>query len=302
MFQSDQYELIDFGQGRKLERFGEFILDRPAPAAEQAEKRNPNRWDEADGKFLCQQKNEGQWSWKIEPPESWEIVHGQSRFLLKPTSFGHVGIFVEQAENWDWFRRQLSKSESPPRVLNLFAYTGGSTLACAAAGAEVVHVDSAKSAVQWGRKNALLSNLQDAKIRWIVEDVQKFVSREVKRGNQYEAVILDPPTYGHGPKGETWKIQRDLLPLLKDCRELTREGRAFLCLSCHSPGFGSAELQATLADAVFGSCQAGANAKPLVVKRTNGGKLSSGFVARWSRDEIVDLGDSFDFFEEHPNP
>ncbi len=296
MFQKEQYELIDFGRGRKLERFGDVVLDRPSPPAEQCDRKKPEQWASADGKFLGRQNDSGQWQWKTEPAEAWTIEHRGVCFQLKPTSFGHVGLFAEQAVNWDWFQRQISRAKKPIRVLNLFAYTGGSTLACTAAGAEVVHVDSAKGVVQWARKNAELSGLQEASTRWIVEDAKRFVQREVKRGNQYSAIIMDPPSYGHGTKGESWKIQRDLLPLLKDCRELTKEDLAFFCLTCHSPGFRAAELQAVLADAIFGSCAAGAAASRLSIKSSNGSKLNSGYVAKWSREEIVDIGDAFESF------
>jgi 23S rRNA (cytosine1962-C5)-methyltransferase len=156
-------------------------------------------------------------------------------------------------------------------------------LAAAAAGAEVVHVDAAKNVVDWARRNAALSGLEGAAIRWIAEDARKFVLRELKRGNRYDAVILDPPSYGHGAGGETWKLERDLLPLLQACGELTAERRAFMLLTCHSPNFGAAELQAVLADAVFGHCQSGATAKPLSLRTADGRKLASGMAARWPK-------------------
>jgi 23S rRNA (cytosine1962-C5)-methyltransferase len=166
-------------------------------------------------------------------------------------------------------------------VLNLFAYTGGSTMAAAAAGARVVHVDSAKNTVGWARSNAAAAGLEESPIRWIVEDASKFVAREVKRGNSYDAVILDPPSYGHGPSGETWKLDEDLIPLLQNCAKLTADSRAFILLTCHSPGFGPAEAEAYLADAVFGHCSAGANARALNLKTASERKLNAGIVARW---------------------
>jgi 23S rRNA (cytosine1962-C5)-methyltransferase len=178
---------------------------------------------------------------------------------------------------------RCNELHDPLKVLNLFAYTGGSTLAAAAAGAEVVHVDAAKNTVNWARENARLSGLENAPIRWIVEDALKFVEREVRRGNQYDAVILDPPSYGHGPDGNPWKIGEHLLPLLEACGELTQQSRAFLLLTCHSPGYGPAELEAYLADAVFGSCQAGATAHELSLPTEDGRALPAGVAVRWPR-------------------
>jgi 23S rRNA (cytosine1962-C5)-methyltransferase len=166
-------------------------------------------------------------------------------------------------------------------VLNLFAYTGGSTLAAAAAGASVTHVDAAKNIVAWARRNAELSGLADAPIRWIAEDATTFVRREVRRGNRYDGLILDPPSYGHGPKGEVWKVERHLAPLLTSCRDLLSDRRAFLLLTCHSPGFGPAELEALLADTIFGSCQGGVVARELSITAADARKFVCGAVARW---------------------
>lgn len=203
------------------------------------------------------------------------------RLEVKLTDSGHLGLFPEQATNWQWIARRVAQAGRPLRVLNLFGYTGGSTLAAAVAGAEVTHIDSARSVVAWARQNAALAGLADAPIRWIAEDAGRFVRRELKRGNRYDAVILDPPSYGHGPKGETWKLANDLPQLLTNCAELTRERRAFLLLTCHTPGYGPAELEALLADTVFGSCQAGVRASLLSISTADGRQLPAGVVARW---------------------
>ena len=279
MFDTNQYQLLDFGNGRKLEAFGEFILDRPSPSAEHAKKAHPKQWSNAI-RYQRTSAAAGKWSGG-KPPGTWQVRHAEITFGLKPTSFGHVGIFAEQAENWDWISRQVKRHNRKLRILNLFAYTGGSTLSAAAAGAEVTHVDSSKSVVTWARRNAELSGLTDAPIRWLVEDCQKFVRRELARENRYDAVILDPPSYGHGTKGETWKLSRDLIPLLDDCATLTSQSRAFLLLSCHSPGFGPAELSACLEDTFFGHCQTGAQAKRLRIPCADGRRLDAGAVARW---------------------
>lgn len=280
MFSSDQYELLDFGDGRKLERFGKYLLDRPAPAVEAVPRANPDLWRKERASYRRLTQQTGKWS-KGSLPDQWTVCHHEAVFQLKATESGHVGLFPEQAVNWDWIAKRVAGAPSPIKVLNLFAYTGGSTLAAAAAGAEVVHVDSAKNVVGWARHNAELSSLSDAPIRWITEDATLFVQRELRRGNRYNAVILDPPSYGHGPKGEVWKLDRHLLPLLRLCGELTEDQRAFILVTCHTPTFGPAELQACLADAVFGSCQAGARAKPLSIRCADGRELPSGTLARW---------------------
>jgi 23S rRNA (cytosine1962-C5)-methyltransferase len=183
--------------------------------------------------------------------------------------------------NWRWIAKQVRRAGRPIKVLNLFAYTGGSTLAAARAGAQVVHVDAAKNVVSWARRNARLSGLSEAPIRWITEDARKFVSRELKRENLYDAVVLDPPSYGHGPKGEAFQLDDDLMPLLADCGALTAGHRTFMLMTCHSPAYGPAELEACLADAVLGSCSAGALATTLDLQTGDGRRLNAGVSVRW---------------------
>lgn len=279
MFDDSEYSLLDFGQGRKLERFGTFTLDRPAPAAEGKRRAHPELWGSANARYERGSGERGIWKGNL--PPTWTVTYGRATFELKPNEFGHVGLFAEQTENWDWISRQVARANRPLKVLNLFAYTGGSTLAAALAGAEVTHVDAAKNVVAWARRNADSSGLAEAPIRWIAEDAPTFVARELKRGNRYDAVILDPPTYGHGRQGEAWRLEQGLLPLLKACGELTSPQRAFVLLSCHSPGYGPAELEACLAEAIFGRCGAGAKARQLAIRSADGRKLASGVVARW---------------------
>ena len=287
---SGDYELLDFGDGRKLERFGAVVLDRPSPAAEGVTRSQPDLWTKATACFLGPRAGDGIWEpdakkWK---PAHWVFAHtGQAslRLALAALPSGQVGVFPEQRDNWDWIARQAAKPQavgSPPlRVLNLFAYTGGSTLAAAAAGAEVVHIDAARNIVERARENAALSNLANQPIRWITEDAMKFCQRELKRGNRYDAVVLDPPSYGHGPKGEPWKIDEHLLPLLKLCGELSAENRAFVLLTCHSPSIGPAELAAYLAEGIFGHCGQPLTAGELFLEASNGRRLPSGVFARW---------------------
>jgi 23S rRNA (cytosine1962-C5)-methyltransferase len=281
MFKPEQYELVDFGDGRKLERFGPYLLDRPCPAAEGLRKANSDVWKTAAARYQRVDAERGNWKQFAEIPPEWSLTHGSFALTLKLTPFGHVGVFAEQASSWDWIGRQVRRAKRPLQILNLFAYTGGSTLAAAAAGCEVTHVDAAKNIVAWARGNAAQCGLEDAPIRWITEDATRFVQRELRRGNSYDGVILDPPSYGHGPKGEVWKIGNSLFPLLKACGQLTKSQRAFILLSCHSPGFGPAELEALLADAIFGHCQGGVVAGPLSLVTTDGRELPCGSVARW---------------------
>ncbi len=291
---SDPYELMDFGDGRKLERFGGVVLDRPSSAAEGVSKLRPELWRDATARYERTRAEQGVWT--PEPsrwvPAKWRIVHdGEARFLLQLAALpsGQVGVFPEQRNNWDWVARQVAKQQAtqrvpggpPLRVLNLFAYTGGSTLAAAAAGAEVVHIDAARNIVERARQNAELSGLADGPIRWITEDALKFCRREVNRGKHYDAVILDPPTYGHGPQGEPWQIDKHLLPLLQLCGELTAERRAFVLVSCHSPGIGPADLAAYLAEGIFGHCGQPPTAGELFLETPDGRRLPSGVFARW---------------------
>jgi 23S rRNA (cytosine1962-C5)-methyltransferase len=288
------YELLDFGDGRKLERFGDRIIDRPSPAAENRHKSHTNQWRDAIARYDRASGDEGRWITKDKLSDEWHVSFSLESLSNAPHEFllnlgllpsGQVGVFPEQHENWNWIARQVARAlahrDKPIRVLNLFAYTGGSTLAAAAAGAEVVHIDAARSVVERARQNAEASGLADRPIRWITEDALKFCQREVKRGNQYDAVILDPPTYGHGPKGEPWKISEHLLPLLEQCGQLTSENRSFVLLTCHSPGIGPAELSAYLAEGIFGHCGQPPKSGELYLESADGRRLHSGTYARW---------------------
>ena len=238
------YQLLDFGNGRKLERFGEFILDRPAPAVQAYKKNRPKLWSQAHSKFFREKDLKGKWVDRVPFPNSWNVCINGLTFCLKRTPVGHLGVFVEQADNWNWL---TSVTKPGMKVLNLFAYTGGSSIAPALADSSVVvsHVDSAANTVQWAKFNAQLTEQTTGKklsIRWLTEDAERFVLRELKRGNAYNAFILDPPSYGHGAKGEIWKIADDLPRLLDECIELTNGAPEYALLTAHTPEFPAEEL------------------------------------------------------------
>ncbi len=231
------YELLDCGEGEKLERFGNFVLSRPDPQAIWHKKLPISIWKKADGSFN-REENHAEWSIKDTIKDRWIIELGCLKFYIKPTNFKHVGIFPEQNVNWDWMRNIISKNDNV-EVLNLFGYTGGASLACAQAGAKVVHIDGSKSAIAWARENAELSNLSDKPIRWILEDARTFVSREIKRERKYDGIIMDPPAFGHGPENELWKIEDHLLPLIDDCMKILKEKPLFFIINGYSAGYSS---------------------------------------------------------------
>lgn len=244
MAHDNDYSLIDSGYGRKLERFGGYILNRPASQAVWRPQIDESRWDAAhvtvdrDGKRTILNRD------RI--PDRWVTTIEEIQFKLSVTDFGHIGVFPEQRANWAQLKELVKHrigSGSVPNILNLFAYSGGSTLACAQAGAKVTHLDASKGMVTWARENAELNKLSDAPIRWIVDDVMKFTERELRRGTKYDGIILDPPTYGRGKANEVFKIEEQLPPLLDVCRELLTDTPLFVLLSCHTPGFTPTVLE-----------------------------------------------------------
>ncbi|HWZ22231.1 MAG TPA: class I SAM-dependent methyltransferase, partial [Cytophagaceae bacterium] len=251
------YELIDCGNYKKLEKFGTFILSRPEPQAVWDMSLSENEWNKlsnADFRKETGNPEKGEWILKKGMKEQWVINYQSSplkiSFRLGLTSFKHVGIFPEQAANWDYIYKKVKLLKGTPKILNLFAYTGGASLAAKAAGADVTHVDSVKQVISWGRENMEASGLND--IRWVVEDAMKFVQREVRRGNKYQGIILDPPSYGRGPNGEKWIIEEQLNEILKGCRELLDEENHFFILNLYSIGF-SALIVETLMKNIFGA-------------------------------------------------
>ena len=230
---NDKYELLDCGDGRKLERFGKFVLDRPCAQAVWKKQLGESEWKCADA-FFTRENNIG-WRWKGVVPKEWICELEDVRFSLTPTDFGHVGIFPEHARGWRWMKQRVA---SGMNVLNLFAYTGGATLALAKAGCQLCHLDASKKSVDWAHRNAEINGLQNAPIRWIVDDVNKFLQRELRRGRKYDGIVLDPPSFGRGTNQELFKIDNCLLELLDNCRKLLSDGDgAFLFLTCHTPGY-----------------------------------------------------------------
>ena len=237
---SDGYTLLDSGDGRKLERFGGRVLERPASQAVWRPDLPETAWERADARFDRQQGN--RWHGRHRLPEEWEAEIEGIKFRLSSTDFGHLGVFPEQRPMWRWLR-EVCATRAGVRVLNLFAYSGGSTLAPAQGGATVCHVDASKGMTDWARENARRNQLADAPIRWIVDDVSVFLRREMNRGRQYEGIILDPPSFGRGAKGEVFKIEERINPLLEQVRALLSARPMFVLLSCHTPGFSPQVLE-----------------------------------------------------------
>ena len=292
------YELIDSGGEEKLERFGEMVLARPDPQA-LWQKGREEEWGKANGRFE-REGRDGKWTGKL--PKEWPVEFGGLKFLIKPTSFKHTGLFPEQLSNWEWMKEVLQKaaqkkvlgSASPqpdhfsdqlsaPSVLNIFGYTGGATLAAATAGAKVTHVDASKTAVAWARENAKLSGLEEKPIRWITEDAITFLKREIKRGVKYDAVVMDPPAFGHGPDGEVWKFEENFLELLKLVQEVLSEKPLFVLVNGYAAGYSPLAFAYNLENfekKFGGSIEYG----DLAIAESNSERvLPCGIFARWSR-------------------
>ena len=229
------YEVIDCSGGEKLERWGKYILVRPDPQVIWDTDKKAPQWRKMNGHYHRSSKGGGEWEF-FSLPEQWSINYKGLTFQLKPFSFKHTGLFPEQAANWDWFGEKIKNAGRPVKVLNLFAYTGGATLAAAKAGASVTHVDASKGMVAWAKENAKSSGLEDAPIRWIVDDCKKFVQREIRRGRKYDAIIMDPPSYGRGPSGETWKIEEDVADFIDLTMGVLSDKPLFVLISSYSTG------------------------------------------------------------------
>lgn len=235
------YEVLDTSSGEKLERWGDYILVRPDPQVLWNTPHDHAGWSHKNGHYHRSAKGGGEWEF-FDLPQEWTIHYRELTFHLKPFSFKHTGLFPEQAVNWDWFSRMIREAHRPVKVLNLFAYTGGATVSAAAAGASVTHVDASKGMVTWAKENAVSSGLGDAPIRWLVDDCVKFVEREIRRGNKYDGIIMDPPSYGRGPKGEIWKIEESIFPFIELCSKLLSDEALFLLINSYTTGLQPAVL------------------------------------------------------------
>ena len=302
------YELLDSGGEEKLERYGAYVVARPDPQALWDKRLVQAEWASAHGTYI-RKGEKGEWVGDL--PKEWPIEFGGLKLLIKPTSFKHTGLFPEQLPNWEWLADLLAKAKEPqrsvsqadgprssefsaenyatpeglllpqPKILNLFGYTGGATLAAAKAGAEVTHVDASKTAVAWARENAKLSGLQDAPVRWLVEDAATFVEREIKRGNKYEGIIMDPPAFGHGPQDELWKIEEHFVPLVKRCIELLSDRPKFFLINGYAAGYSPLAFCYNLEPLIKkfgGSIEFG----DLTIEEKDSGRLlPCGIFARW---------------------
>jgi len=237
------YELIDTSAGERLERWGNVILIRPDPQIIWDTPKNNPMWREANARYLRSQTGGGNWQELKKVPSMWKINYGELTFQLKTMGFKHTGIFPEQAVNWDFAMKKIQASGRPVKVLNLFGYTGAATLACLKAGAEVCHVDASKGMVAWAKENAVASNLGDRPVRWLVDDCIKFVQREQRRGNTYDGIIMDPPSYGRGPNGEIWKLEEQLYPLVEMCVPILSENPLFFILNSYTTGLSPAVME-----------------------------------------------------------
>jgi 23S rRNA (cytosine1962-C5)-methyltransferase len=308
----ESYELIDSGSGMKLERFGDFTLARPDPQALWNRYEN-SQWAKADASFVRDTVTGKGGIWRVGPkmPKEWQIKYGGLSLVIKPTSFKHVGLFPEQQVHWEWMQQKIQDSRlkikdgklEKIKVLNLFAYTGGASLICAKAGAEVTHVDASRSAIDWAKQNAQVSDLftnvnksdtdtrdgernggqTHATIRWVLEDAVTFVKRELKRGNTYDAIIMDPPAFGHGPKGEVWKIEESLPRLIADCTQLLSDHALFFLMSGYAAGYSPmtfANNLISLNEKYTGTITCG----ELAIEETQGTRLlQTGMYAKWER-------------------
>ncbi|MGN0664018.1 MAG: class I SAM-dependent methyltransferase [Negativibacillus sp.] len=236
------FEIIDTSSGEKLERWGDVILARPDP---QIIWNTPKgaEWKKANARYQRSSSGGGQWDNKSMEKDQWTIAYGPLTFKISPTGFKHTGLFPEQAVNWDFMADKIRAAGRPVSVLNLFAYTGGATLACAQAGAKVCHVDASKGMVAWARENAQLSGLSDKPIRWIVDDCKKFVEREIRRGNRYDAIVMDPPSYGRGPGGEVWKLEEAIYPLVDLCAQVLSDKPLFFLLNSYTTGLSPSVME-----------------------------------------------------------
>lgn len=273
------FEVLDTGDGLKLERWGNIRLSRPDPQVIWP-KAQPGLWDEADAVYERSSRGGGAWGFHRKLPERWTVRYGALRFFVRPTGFKHTGLFPEQAVNWDWMQSLIAGRRSA-RVLNLFAYTGGASMACAAAGAHVTHVDAAKGITQWAKENRELSGLNETSFRFIVEDAMAFVRREARRGNRYDGILMDPPSYGRGPGGEVWKLEDELYNLADVCAALLSDSPLFFLINGYTTGFQPSVLRTIVERTVVPRHAGRVDAGEVALPVSSGSILPCGASARW---------------------
>ena len=277
------YEVLDTSCGEKLERWGNYILLRPDPQVIWNTPRSAKEWGRLNGHYHRSAKGGGEWEF-FDLPKEWSIRYGSLTFRLKPFSFKHTGLFPEQAVNWDWFSKIIQAANRPVKILNLFAYTGGATLAAASCNAAVTHVDASKGMVTWAKENAAASGLSEAPIRWLVDDCVKFVEREIRRGNTYDGIIMDPPSYGRGPKGEIWKIEESIYPFLELATRLLSKDALFFLINSYTTGLQPAVLSYMMNTSIVrrfgGQVEASEIGLPVTESKL---VLPCGASGRWSR-------------------
>ena len=277
------YEVLDTSDGEKLERWGKYLLVRPDPQVIWTTPRVHPGWKRYDARYERSASGGGHWT-EHKLPDRWQIRYADLTFNVKPMNFKHTGIFPEQAANWDFIRETIVSAGRPVSVINLFAYTGGATLAAAAAGASVCHVDAAKGMVSWAKENARSSGLEEAPIRWIVDDCAKFVEREIRRGRRYDAVIMDPPSYGRGPNGEIWKLEQNLYPFLELVRQVLSDDPLFFIINSYTTGLAPSVLDYLLGTVIGSRYGGSSQSQELGLPVTQSGlTLPCGAAGRWQR-------------------
>ncbi|WP_128895338.1 class I SAM-dependent methyltransferase [Longirhabdus pacifica] len=276
------YELVDTGNGEKCERWGNVKLRRPEPQAIWPIENEKKHWTKVDAHYHRSTSGGGHWEYHQTLPERWTVQFGDLSFYIKPTNFKHTGLFPEQAANWTWIINKIKNANRPIKVLNLFAYTGGASVAAASAGAEVCHVDASKGMVQWAKENLHLSGLGDRKVRFLVDDVFKFVQREIRRGNHYDAIIMDPPSYGRGPNGEVWKLETHLYEFIQTCMNVLSDDPLFMLVNSYTTGISPQILNnimtQTMSQTYKGTLTTGEIGLPITASQL---VLPCGIVGRW---------------------
>lgn len=278
------YELIDSGEGRRLERFGKYILDRPDPQIIWKMSLPQTEWNKADAKFERSKNDKGEWVLNKEMPSKWPIKINDLEYWVKLTPFKHTGIFPEQYLQWEFISNKIKSFGEKVNILNLFAYTGVTTIVCAKAGAKVTHLDASKPAVTWANENRELNKMGDAPIRWIIDEALSFTEREIKRGVRYDAIIMDPPAYGHGPKGEPWDFNKDFPRLIENCRKILSPTPLFVLVNAYAISSSSVTLANTIRD-YFSDSEGVIDSGELGIRESSEGRiLSTGIWAKWEAD------------------